>query len=223
MAGKILKKGDVKAKVGEQARTRPGAEMLPDSGGIVHRRVMDAGEEAAKILEKADGEAGRVRKEAEVVLAEARAKAAQEVKRGYAEGETKGLAQVTEKLMAVERLREEFYTNAESDVVNLVLDIAEKIVGRMVRENPEMIRSVVRQALERSLGDRITVRVNPEDYKSLMESDHDFREVLDRTKRLSFREDEAISKGGCIVETEVGTIDGQLETQMAAIKKALMA
>ncbi len=223
MAGKILKKGDVKAKVGEQARTRPGAEMLPDSGGIVHRRVMDAGEEAAKILAKADGEAGRVRKEAEAVLAEARARAAQEVKRGYAEGETKGLAQVTEKLMAVERLREEFYTNAESDVVNLVLDIAEKIVGRMVRENPEMIRSVVRQALERSLGDRITVRVNPEDYKSLMESDHDFREVLDRTKRLSFREDEAISKGGCIVETEVGTIDGQLETQMAAIKKALMA
>ncbi len=223
MAGKILKKGDVKAKMGEQARTRPGAEMLPDSGGIVHRRVIDAGEEAAKILAKADGEAGRVRKEAEAVLAEARAKAAQEVKRGYAEGETKGLAQVTEKLMAVERLREEFYNNAESDVVNLVLDIAEKIVGRLVRENPEMIKSVVRQALERSLGDRITVRVNPEDYKSLMESDHDFREVLDRTKRLSFREDEAISKGGCIVETEVGTIDGQLETQMAAIKKALMA
>ena len=30
-----------------------------------------------------------------------------------------------------------------------------------------------------------------------------------------------MSKGGCIVETEVGTIDARLETQLKAIKKAL--
>jgi len=220
MADKILKKGTVAGRV-EPTKIRAGAEIMPDRGGIVHRRVVDAGEEASKILIKAEADAGRIRDEAEDVLAQAKLTASQEIKRGYAEGEAKGLAQVTEKLMTLERLREEFYKNAEPHVVGLVLDIAEKIIGRLVRENPEMIKSVVRQALERSLGDRITVRLNPEDYKSLMETDHEFRDVIDRTRRLGFREDDAISKGGCIVETEVGTIDGQLETQLTAIKKAL--
>jgi flagellar biosynthesis/type III secretory pathway protein FliH len=36
-----------------------------------------------------------------------------------------------------------------------------------------------------------------------------------------FREDESIIPGGCIVETEVGTIDAQIDTQLKAIKKAL--
>jgi len=220
MADKIIKKGAVAGRV-EPTKIRVGAEILPDHGGIVHRRVMDAGEEASKILTRADTEAGRIKDEAEDVFAQAKVKAAQEIKRGYAEGEAKGLAQVTEKLISLERLREEFYKNAEPHVVELVLDIAEKVIGRLVRENPEMIKSVVRQALERSLGDRITVRLNPEDYKTLMETDHEFRDAIDRTRRLSFREDDSISKGGCIVETEVGTIDGQLETQMTAIKKAL--
>ena len=222
MAGKILKKGDVKGKARDTVRANPAAEILPGSGGIVHRRVVDAGAEASRIVEEARREASRIKDEAEDVLVAAKERAAQEVKRGYAEGEAKGLAQVTEKLMELARLREEFFANAEPDVMKLVLTIAEKVIGRLVTENPEGIKSVVRQALERSLGDRITVRLNPDDYRAIVEEDQAFRAVIDRTKRLSFREDGSISKGGCVLETEVGTIDAQLETQLEAIKKALI-
>ncbi|PIU55892.1 MAG: flagellar assembly protein FliH, partial [Deltaproteobacteria bacterium CG07_land_8_20_14_0_80_38_7] len=85
----------------------------------------------------------------------------------------------------------------------------------------EAIQDVVRQALERSLGDRITVRLNPQDYKTIIENQFEFKDVLDRTKRLHFKEDDTIAQGGCIVETEVGTIDAQIQTQMEAIRKAL--
>jgi flagellar biosynthesis/type III secretory pathway protein FliH len=67
------------------------------------------------------------------------------------------------------------------------------------------------------------VRLHPEDYRRLQENGDEFREVIDRTRRLNFREDETIARGGCVLETEVGTIDAQLETQMAAIRKALTA
>ena len=59
------------------------------------------------------------------------------------------------------------------------------------------------------------------DYKTVKSEGYEFKVVIDRTKRIIFKEDEAILKGGCIVETEVGTIDAQLETQVEAIKKAL--
>ena len=223
MTGKILKKEDIKGKAKAPPKARPAAGIVPGSGGIVQRRVVDADKEASRILVDAEREAVRIKDEAEDVLMDAKAKAAQEVKRGYAEGEAKGLAQVTEKLVALTKIREEFYDSAEPEVIKLVLEIAEKVIGRLVAENPEMIRSVVRQALEKSLGDRITVRLNPDDYKAVMAEDKEIRDVIDRTKRLTFREDDSIAKGGCILETEVGTIDAQLETQLAAIRKALIS
>ena len=225
MVGKIVKKGEVEKKGGiapkPTAAARRAAELIPDSGGIVHRKVMDAGREAERILTKADAEAKKVRLEAEKVLKDAEAKREEAIKKGYAEGESKGLGQVTEKLMNLESIKGRFYEEAEPDVIKLVMSIAEKVIGRIVLENKDMIRSVVHQALEKAIGDRITVKLNPEDYKRLMEGEHEFRDVIDRTRRLTFREDESIIPGGCIVETEVGTIDAQIDTQLKAIKKAL--
>lgn len=222
--GKIVKKSEVDKKRGVRphgATSRGAAELIPDSGGIVHRKVIDAGKEAERILSQAEADARQVREEAEKMLKDSEARAHEAVKKGYAEGESKGLAQVTEKLMSLERIKGEFYQNAEPDVIKLVMSIAEKVIGRIVLENKEMIRSVVHQALEKAIGDRITVKLNPIDYKQIMEGDHEFRDVIDRTRRLIFREDESVLQGGCVVETEVGTIDAQIDTQLKAIKKAL--
>jgi len=225
MTGKIVKRDELeKRKVGvgkPTAAARRAAEMIPDSGGIVHKKVMDAGNEAERILSRAETEAQRIKDEARGVLEDANAKREEMIKKGYAEGESKGLAQVTEKLIALEDLKERFYENAEPDVVKLVMSIAEKVIGRIVLENPDLARSVVHQALEKAIGDRIVVKLNPTDYARLMEGEHEFRDVIDRTRRLTFREDESIIPGGCTVETEVGTIDAQIDTQLKAIKKAL--
>jgi flagellar biosynthesis/type III secretory pathway protein FliH len=222
MSGKILKGGDIKRKEGAQATpARHSAEVLPDAGGVIHKRVLDASQEANRIIASAEAEAARIREEARRILTEAEAKRQAEQKRGYVEGESKGLAQVTEKLIALERLRERFYEDAEPEIVRLVLSIAEKVIGSLAEGQSDMIRSVVRLALEKALGDRIVVRLNPDDYRTLMAGDHEFRDMIDRTRRLTFREDDALAKGGCIVETEVGTIDAQLETQLSAIRKAL--
>lgn len=210
-------------KTGGQEIKRHVADVVSDSGGVVHKRVMDAGTRAEKILSDAENEAAKIREEAKVVLESAKLAREEAIKKGYAEGESKGLSQVTEKLLHLERLKEKFYDQAEPEVVKLVMSIAEKVIGRVASENSELIKNIVHQALEKSIGDRITVRMNPDDYKVLIAGEHEFKDVIDRTKRLLFREDETIAKGGCVVETEVGTIDAQIETQLEAIRKALHA
>lgn len=217
MISKIIKG----VKKGFDASGKDVPDIISDSGAVVHKRVTDAKTEAQEILQRAKSEAEKIRKEAEAVLEDSKVKRDAAIKKGYAEGESKGLGSVTEKLMRLQKLKQEFYDNAEPEILRLVIAIAEKVVGRIVAENPEAIRSVVHEALDHALGDRITVRVNPEDYKTLMSGDHEFRGIIDRTKRLMFREDESISKGGCVVDTDVGTIDARIETQLEAIKKAL--
>lgn len=192
---------------------------LPSSG-VVRKKTLDAQSEAGEIVSEAQQEARSL-----LAAAEAKVKEAQEIyeherKRGYAEGESKALAQVTEQLLAIKKLKEDFFAQAEPELIRLSLAIAEKVLGRMVHEHPEAVQQVVRQALERSLGDRVVVKVSPQDYKALQEQQAEFKDVLDRSKRLLLKEDESIAQGGCVVETEVGTIDAQLETQLEAIRKA---
>ena len=196
-------------------------KMVDENAGIVHKRVIDARGKAEKILQDAEADAEKTRLDAKRVLDESKAKSERAVKRGFSEGEAKGLATVTERLVELERLRERFYNDVEPELVKLAMSMTEKIIGKLASENFALIETVVHQALEKTLGDRIVVRLNPEDYDSLMERDIDFREKIDRTKRLTLRSDEAITKSGCVVESEVGTIDAQLDLQLEAMRKAL--
>ena len=197
------------------------ADFFENSGGVVHKRVIDAKDLAAKIIEDARSGAEKIRKEANSIREEAKVHAAESVKKGYADGESKGLSAVTEKLMLVEKLKETFFVNAEPEVIKLSMSIAEKVIGKLALDNTELIKTVVRQAIERTLGDRIVIKLNPLDHQNIDQLDPQFRESLDKTKRIAFRDDESIGQGGCIVESEVGTIDARLETQLNAIKKAL--
>ncbi len=209
-------------KDGGASSRRRGAGIVLEEGGVVHKRVMDASSKADKIISDAELEAMKILKRAEETLKDAEAEKKDALKSAYASGESKGLAQVTEQLMKLQKLREDFYDNAEPEVIKLVMTIAEKVIGHAANENPNTIKGVVRQALEKSLGDRITVRLNPEDYVTITSADGEFGDVIDRTKRLAFREDDTIEKGGCVVETEVGTIDAQIDVQLKAIRKALI-
>jgi len=228
MTGKIVKGTEFEKKrsLEEEIKTSKPHQPLDfasEGGGVIDRKTLEARQRADRIITDAEAEAKKIRERAQKVLSEVEAVREKARREGFAAGESKGLSQVTEKLVHLEALKEKFYKESEGEIIRLVIALAEKVIGKIAEERPEVIRNVVRQALERSLGDRITVRVNPEDYKTITAGGYEFRDVLDRTKRLHFKEDETVAKGGCIVETEVGTIDAQIETQMEAIRKALMS
>lgn len=226
MAAKIVKGSefDKKKSLEEEVRAEKphhAVDLGEESGGVIDRKTIEAKSRAEIVITDAETEAAKIREHAQKILSEVEAVREKARKEGLATGEAKGLSQVTEKLVRLEAMREKFYRESENEIIKLVMAMAEKVIGKIVEDRPDVIKDVVRQALERSLGDRITVRVNPEDYKTIVSQNLEFKDVLDRTKRLHFKEDETVSKGGCIVETEVGTIDAQIETQMEAIRKAL--
>ena len=42
-----------------------------------------------------------------------------------------------------------------------------------------------------------------------------------RARALQFRTDDRVGRGGCVIETELATIDARLATQLEAIERAL--
>lgn len=213
---KILKGEAVSGHI--KSGSRP---ILGESSGVLNKKTLEAREKATSIIEEADHEADRIRKDAAKVLAEVEAVREKARQDGFAEGREDGMAQATELITKFESLKEEFYQKAEPEMIALVMEIAEKVVGRMVHDHREAIVSIVRQAVESALGDRVTIRLNPEDNKKVQPQIKELQAGFDKSRRLVFKEDDSISAGGCVVETEVGMIDAQLETQLRAIRKAL--
>lgn len=218
---KIIKKTNVEKETELSANAPVSSIDMIERGGILNKRVLDAKDKARVVIEKAAKEADRIRDDAKRLLSQVQGELEKARRDGYAKGREEGNSSVTEMAIKLTALKEKFYATAESEMIKLVMMIAEKIIGRLVRENEEAIKSIVRQAVESSIGERIVVKMNPEDYKIITASEFEFKDMLDRSKRIAFKEDETISKGGCMVETEVGTIDARLETQLKAIKKAL--
>ncbi|MBU4484713.1 hypothetical protein KKA47_04750 [bacterium] len=224
MIPKVIKsdklKGDIKTS--DNSRNRVGVtDLVGEGGGVLNKKVLDATDKAAKIIDDAEAKAAEIKSEAEKILEEAKIEKEAEKKRGFEMGKKEAMASVTEKAVKLEHLKEKFVKQAEPGIIKLVMEMVEKIIGKLVFEHEGVVKSVVHQALESSLGDRIVVHLNPEDYDVVTKDDSEFKDILDRTKRLSFRRDESVMKGGCVVETEVGTIDAQLDVQLKAISKVL--
>lgn len=226
MVKKIIKSRDVAGKTSLEDKLRFTASrghipVTTELGGVVNRKVLDAQARVQEMIAVAEAEAAEIRSEAEALLAQVDQVREQARQAGFAEGREEGLAMATELAVRLQALKDQFYESAEPEIRKLIMTIAEKVLGRLMEAHRTLIVAVIRQALEACIGDRIVVRLHPKDYEVLQADGSQFHDIVDRTKRLQLKGDESITPGGCVVETEVGTIDAQLETQLKAIRKAL--
>ena len=186
---------------------------------ILKRRVVSAYEEAKEIIVLARAEAARIRTQARETSRRATTEKASERQRGFEEGYQEGLGRLTRKTLEVEQAYEKMLSEAEPQIIRMVMDIAEKVIGRQIEKGA--IVDVVKNAISQAAGRKIVVRVHPADVPMIREREKDLFASLDQNQSVSVKEDEEIPPGGCIVETEMGTVDARLETQLNAIKKAL--
>lgn len=203
------------------APAMPREQMAQEMGAVVHKRVLDAQSQAAEIIQAAHADAETIREQAQGLLAEVDGIREAAKESGFAAGREEGAAAFTEEAVAFRAQQEEFYAKAEPEIVQLVMQIAEKVIGDLTSDHQDVVVAVVRQAVSASLGNKVEVRVHPEDYDTVVVAQEDLRANLERSKTLHFTKDQDVRRGGCVVETEIGTIDANLDGQLAAIRKAL--
>ena len=222
---KILKGSDYKSKL--KLKDRIDAEITTsitsgrEMGRVIDREALAAGGEAKQILSAARADATKIRAEAKEILNQVKEEMERSKKEGFEKGHQEGLENALEMLHRVKELRAKLFSDNEGEIIKLVLEIAKKVIGREFSENDKAVLNVIRLALSDAVGDKIIVRVNPEDYKNIKNNQKELISATDGSSTLQLREDEEVQPGGCIVETDIGTIDAQIDTQLSAIKKAL--
>lgn len=179
--------------------------------------------------------------EARRVLAEAHRQADQmrqdAVRKGYEEGLQIGreeglrlyqqaidsLRDEVQKLVdAILAERQRLWEEMEPQVVELVLEIARKVLREEIQARREATLSVIKHALRRVADtEHVRIRVHPDDLQIAREHREDFLAVCDGVRQIEIVDDQRVGGGGCIIETPGGTIDASLRTQMQSVEKAL--
>jgi flagellar assembly protein FliH len=115
-----------------------------------------------------------------------------------------------------------FYRGAERQVVDLALQIAQKVVEHEVENIPELAVGVIRAALEEmDARTAVRVRVNPADEELLRRL---WTQVVPPgigPDHIELQADERVQSGGAVIETTQGQVDTQLETKLAQLGNAL--
>lgn len=109
----------------------------------------------------------------------------------------------------------------EKMLIPVALKAAKKIVGREIELSEETIVDIVSNALKQvAQHKKVTIYVNPKDLERLESGRTRLRKIFESLEVLSLRQRGDISPGGCVIETEGGIINAQIENQWRSLEQA---
>ncbi len=126
-------------------------------------------------------------------------------------------SKVAEALRAFAQKTNEYYSRAEVELVHLALAIAAKILHREAQVDPMLVAALVKVAMEKlQHGTTATVRVRPEE---VGEWNRYFEGDSSREIRLEVKADPTVEAHNCVLETELGTTELGLASQLKEIEQ----
>lgn len=153
------------------------------------------------------------------------AKESEQIKENaFKEGYESGFKQWAEHLAQFEKDLEKAHKDTEQAIIPIALKAAKKIVGREIELSEETIVDIVASNLKAvSQHKKITIFVNKKELEVLEKNKQRLRELFENLEGFSIRPRDDIEPGGCVIETEIGIINAQMEHRWRVLEKAFEA
>ena len=219
---------NIKEKQKEDTETGIDEESSLISEDDANSIIEDAKEMYLKIIEEANSEALRIveaaESEAEKLLTAAREDGYREGhEKGYMEGRSEAQSVIDEAMGIREFLderKESLYKEAEGKLLQLVLNIAKKVIGDELTQNEEAILSLINQALQKcAFKNNLVLKISPEDSDFIIENKTRIIKLVEGISDIDIVSDLSLTKGSCIIETPSGEINSGIDIQINEIEK----
>lgn len=195
---------------GDKVKKGPHGKVIPASE---FSTLMDA----KAILEKTREEAEQYRSDI--------AKEGEELKeRAQQEGFEQGSEAWSEQLALLEKEIQTVEEKLKKLVIPVALEAAKKIVGREMTLDPNTVADIVANNLKAVAGHRrVVVYCHKDDLEALEKNREELKGGFERLESFSIQARDDVDPGGCIIETEAGIINAQLDLQWRALEAAFQA
>ncbi len=210
-----------------EEKEKAASEVLQKAELEAQGILEDADAKAKKVVadarKKAKEEKAEIELEIQTLVADAKDKGHTE---GYSEGFEKGQEEVSRLVSKLNQIiggvvskRKEILEESENQMIDLVLQIASRVVKVISESQKDIVIQNVRSALTKvkSRTDLI-IRVNFEDLDMATEKMKELQSSLDKVKNITVLEDATVDPGGCIIETDFGQIDARISSQLREIE-----
>lgn len=198
-----------------------------DVAGKANAYLQQVKAEAAEILAKANKEAESIRKQAQeqgnrTAVEQAEKSVHTRVETQIRQQMQTALPAVTQMVQAIEAERLQWLAKWEQNAVKLSIAIAEKVIRRQLATQPKIAVDLVREALMLAAGSQtLKIHLHPQDHAALGKQVQELSRQLSSLATVELVANDGVTQGGCVVQTEFGLIDQQVESQLARINEEL--
>ncbi len=190
-----------------------------------------ADDEVERLMEQARGQAAQMVEDANRRVAQIEEDGRS---RGYEAGRKEGFEEgKAEVERLVERLhvilngaiekRNDIIEEAESQLIDLVLLISQKVV-KVISDNQKnvVINNVVQALRKLKSRGNVAIHVNLADLELTTDNVNNFITMVENVQSITVLEDTTVDRGGCIIETDFGQIDARVSSQLKEIEESIL-
>lgn len=125
---------------------------------------------------------------------------------------------VTSFLTKLEQGQRDIFINSDHIMLKLCIEMAKKVISSELSIRKETILNVLKKALcyiaDR---ERLIIRVSSEDFKIVEEKREFWEPINEKLKQVMIETDERVDAGGCIIESNSGSVDARIGVQIAEL------
>lgn len=194
------------------------ARILDQASADAQSLVQDAKERALELIDDAQRRAGEIRAQAQ----------SEGFEQGTTDGRSAAQAEMDDMLETMRGLiemarveRHKIVESAEAEIVRLSVAIAERVLNQHIALDTSAVVEMTRAAITRLVNrETVTVRVNPADIEMIREHREKLMAMND-IDNMRVIEDQRVDRGGVLIETDAGTIDAKISTQLREVRRLL--
>jgi type III secretion protein L len=189
-----------------------GLQLLPELR-VVKAADVKAIADARALLDAATNEAERIR-------AAAKEAYEQEKQRGYDDGYAAGKDQLAEDLARLSAESARLASDFETRIPEIVMSALRQILGTY--DQTDLVIQTVSQALRMFHHQtELTLRVPPDRVEEVRARVGELRAGSGTGADIAVVGDPHLSPGGCVLESELGSVDASIEAQLAVLDRAM--
>ena len=176
-------------------------------------------EEAQQLMARVQREVGDLREDGR------KAGQQQGYQAGYNDGKTE-MERLIERLKMIYQAaidkRKEIIEDSEEQIVRIILLMTRKVVKHITEKDEKVVIENIKAALQKVQGkEQIIIRVNSKDLEMTTEHKEEFIAMIEDLKFIKILEDSRVDRGGCVIETDFGSIDARIATQLEEMEEKI--
>lgn len=124
---------------------------------------------------------------------------------------------------ALHAFHQQLYEQSREQLAELAFDLADRIVGSRSQREQDLVMETISKCVSEILDKtKLKIRVSPQQHDFIKQNLDNIRALDEGITQILVEPDPRVATGGCVVETDSGTADGRLQSQLEMLRRGLL-